>query len=45
MSKCLRFKAKDEYPQLVFWNGPGSGFKLLGEPTLDNLNNFFKAKA
>ena len=44
MNKCLRFKAMDEYPQLVFWNGPGSGFKLLGEPTLDNLNDFFKRK-
>jgi len=44
MNKCLRFKAEDKYPQMVFWNGPGSGFKLLGEPTLENLNNFFIKK-
>ena len=42
--RCVKFKAKSEYPQLVFWAGPGNGFKLLGSPTIDNLNNFFEIR-
>jgi len=42
--RCVKFKAKNEYPQLIYWYGPGAGFKLLGKPTIENLDNFFERK-
>ena len=29
---------------MVLWHGPGTGFKLMGEPTLQNLKQFYDKK-
>ena len=42
--RCLKFKVQEEFPQLVYWAGPGTGFKLLGKPNIENLDAFFERK-